>query len=249
MATPRFFVEARLEVGEDFELSEDQTRQIRRVLRARVGDSIAVFDGSGAEGQATITDLDGTQAGYRIDVVSRPKREPQLEITVGLALIKGDRFELGLQKLTEVGVRSIVPIVADRSVVAWQDQDVWERRSARLNRIIVEAAEQSERVTLPDLHSPVPLESFLQSHEVIAMVERLNARPLTSIEVGDHVALAIGPEGGWSERERELINDSAAATATLGSLIMRAETAAIVAAGAVAQRWLEQSGTVPCEEP
>jgi 16S rRNA (uracil1498-N3)-methyltransferase len=106
----------------------------------------------------------------------------------------------------------------------------------RLQRIVREAAEQSERVTLPQIEQPQDLPSFLRTQPVIALAERSGAAPLVDVEIPDDAALAIGPEGGWSLNERTWIDAHAASTASLGSLILRAETAAIAAAALVLQR-------------
>jgi 16S rRNA (uracil1498-N3)-methyltransferase len=120
-------------------------------------------------------------------------------------------------------------------VVSYEAAADWEKRHARLARIAREAAEQSERVTLPSIEPPSAVEAFLERYAPIALVERASAPPLASLVFGAEVALAIGPEGGWAERETRAIEHAAVGVASLGGLIYRAETAAIVAAGVVIQ--------------
>lgn len=241
VTTPRFYVREPIGLLDRVELDEEQTKKLRRVLRARPGDRLTLFDGSGLEVSGPLKGFEGSNAIVEIDERSHPTREPGVDLTVGMALIKADRFELAVQKLTEVGASRIVPIEAERSVIVLRDERAWERRRIRIERIIADAAEQSERVTLPQLCDPMPLEDFLTDFDAIVLVERLDARPLTAASLGSKAAIAIGPEGGWSERERELIESRAKSQVTLGSLILRSETAAIVAAGALVQRWLEDS--------
>jgi 16S rRNA (uracil1498-N3)-methyltransferase len=120
-------------------------------------------------------------------------------------------------------------------VVSFPDARDWEKRAIRYERIIVEALEQSERVTTVDLTQPTSIQDFLSQHTVIVLVERGQHASIASAPLEPEMTLAIGPEGGWSEQEIDLIGDRAT-TASLGPLIMRAETAAIVSAGTLMQR-------------
>ena len=234
MTLHRFMVESSLVQDQSGVLDEQQSRQAVSVLRLREGDPLVLFDGSGAEASAVIAHIDKRAVTYRVHDVSRPDREPELDLTVGLALLKGDRYELALQKLTEIGVSAVVPIRAERCVVSYRDARDWEKRAVRYRKIIVEALEQSERVRDLRLDEPVHLEEFLSRQPTIALVERGRRIPISMIEPGDQLAIAIGPEGGWSAHELRLIEQHAQ-MASLGSLILRAETAAIVAAGTLVQ--------------
>lgn len=236
MTRHRFFVSSEILSGASGELDEARSRQAHNVLRLRPDDEIVVFNGSGAEGAARLTSVSKSAATFHVQSVSVPEREPAIALTVGLALLRGDRFELAVQKLTEIGVRRIVPLDAERCVVSFRDARDWDKRAARYQRIIVEAAEQSERVTLPELSAVETVESFLQTQPTIALVERGAGTPLTNRTFhDDRAAVAVGPEGGWADREVELIAEHAD-QASLGGLILRAETAAIVAAGTLVQQ-------------
>jgi 16S rRNA (uracil1498-N3)-methyltransferase len=168
--------------------------------------------------------------------VEQPDREPPLQLTVGLALLKGDRFEVAVQKLTELGVTRIAPLLTERSVVSFDDVRGWRKRGERYQRIAREAAEQSERVTLPVIAEPATLADFLRQQPVNVLLERAESALIATITPGPEAAIAIGPEGGWSDAEQRLIALEAAGTASMGRLILRAETAAIVAAGTLIQR-------------
>jgi 16S rRNA (uracil1498-N3)-methyltransferase len=230
MPSPRFYVPDALASESTIELTAEQARQLRTVLRLRPGDALTLFDGSGREAGATLTQLTGTSATASVISVTRPLREPGLRLTIGLALIKPAAFELAVQKLTELGLARIVPLITDRAVVSYRDARDWERRAVRLERILREAAEQAERVTLPELAAPMRLPDLLDRQPVVALVERSDAEPLRRIPFVADTALAIGPEGGWSPAERVLLEQRAWAAASLGNLILRAETAAIAAA-------------------
>lgn len=246
MAIPRFYVTDELMVDGRGALDAGQSRQVRSVLRLQTGDPIVLFNGTGVEATAHISGGTKDAIGYEIDTVATPDREPPLRLTVGLAVLKGDRFEVAIQKLTELGVTRIVPLLTERSVVSFDDARNWQKRADRYARICREAAEQSERVRLPELAAPVDLAGFLDTQPVgqppvIVLLERAGSVPIGEVAFESDLAIAIGPEGGWSDREQVLIGERATGTATLGRLILRAETAAIVAAGTLIQRsWAEQ---------
>lgn len=236
MAPPRFFVQEPLRSKAPGTLSTAQSRQVSQVLRLKIGDALTLFDGSGAEARARMSGLSGGIASFEVVDVDHPDRSPPVDLTVGLAALRGDRFEVAVQKLTELGVSRIVPLSTDRSVISFNDARAWARRLERLQRIVVEAAEQCERVTLPVVAEPATLEEFLIQQPVIALVERSYSSTLLDVGARSPVAIAIGPEGGWSPGEIAAIERHALATASLGRLILRAETAAIVAAGTIIQQ-------------
>lgn len=195
-----------------------------------------LFDGSGVEADAEIEVHGKDAVTFSVLSVSSPRREPPTRLTVGLALLRGERFEIAVQKLTEIGVTRIVPLTTERSVVSFDVARQWSQRRARIERIMREAAEQSERVTLLEIDTPHAPSEFFSQQPTIALVERADAMPLADIAVETTMAIAIGPEGGWSVREIAVIDDLGCTQASLGRLIYRAETAAIVAAGTLVQR-------------
>lgn len=236
MATPRFYVPDALAPGCEGVLDAGQSRQARSVLRLSAGDLLTLFNGTGIEATARVVTPAKSGVPFIVESVDSPEREPPVSLTVGLAVLKGDRFEVALQKLTELGVSRIVPLLTERSVVSFDDARGWLKRAERYARISREAAEQSERVILPEIAKPTALAEFLHQQPVIVLLERAASVPIGDITPGEAAAIAVGPEGGWSEREQQLIAETAAGTASLGRLILRAETAAIVAAGTLIQR-------------
>ncbi|HAS10330.1 MAG TPA: 16S rRNA (uracil(1498)-N(3))-methyltransferase [Acidimicrobiaceae bacterium] len=205
-------------------LSDDARHHLDRVRRLRDGDALTVTDGRGAwragrfRGRAEI-DPDGP-------VITVPAPEP--EVTVAFALTKSDKPDLVVQKLTELGVDRIVPFRADRSVVRW-DETKATRQHERLVAIARSACEQSHRCWLPVVE-PVTDVADLASRRAV----RLDRGPV-GVSL-DRPVVAVGPEGGWSDRERAALPD----TAGLGPHVLRAETAAITAGallGAMRSGW------------
>ena len=158
--------------------------------------------------------------GEALEPVGPVEREarPAPPITVCFALVKGERPEWAVQKLTEVGVDRIVPFVASRSVVRW-DGDKAARNAERLRRVAREAAMQSRRVWLPEVADVAPF-AEIAALPGLALAEAGGAPPSL-----DHPAVAVGPEGGWGPEELAV----GAPRVTLGPHVLRAETAAVVA--------------------
>ena len=200
-----------------------QLHQLRHVLRLKDGDELAVFDGRGREWVAR---LRGDEAELVRPVEGTT--EPETQLTLFQALIKPARFELVLQKGTELGVARFVPFAAERSVAGGE-------RAARWQSIVVEAAEQSGRRVVPEVTPVLGFEEAIAeatSRGVPFMPWEGADRPKLSA-VHRHcrtLALIVGPEGGFADGEVERARARGAMTVTLGRRILRSETAAIAAA-------------------
>lgn len=194
------------------ELDGDDRHHLARVLRLRPKDMITVSDGNGRWRPCTFGDP--LEPSGPIEYEPRPG--PRL--TVAFAVVKGERTEWAVQKLVELGIDAVVPFVADRSVVRW-DQARSEHHHLRLARVARQAAMQSRRSTLPQIE---PLRSFadLATRAGVALADSHGVPPSLSWP-----ELIVGPEGGWSpaERERHLPRVRLAPT------VLRSETAAVVA--------------------
>jgi 16S rRNA (uracil1498-N3)-methyltransferase len=194
-------------------LNDDDHHHLSRVLRVHDGAPITMADGRGRWRSARFDESpEPDSCIHVIDAVS-----PQ--VTVAFALVKGGRPELVVQKLTELGVDVIIPFVAERSVVRW-DRGRDERRHERLERVARETAMQCRRVSWPTIAELGAFDDVVSLPGAVA-AERHGVPP--SLE---HPTLLIGPEGGWSDRERERLP----ITVGLGDLVLRAETAAIAGA-------------------
>ena len=195
------------------ELEDHDRHHLERVLRLRAGDLLTIADGAGRWREVRFgVELEPTGV---VEIAERPAPE----ITIGFALVKGGRPELVVQKLTEIGVDRVIPFVAERSVVQWEG-DKAVRNHARLTTVAREAAMQSRRSWLPVVE---PLTSFA---EVAARPGATRADRGGEPPTLERPILLVGPEGGWSDSEREV----GGPTVGLGSTVLRAETAAIVAA-------------------
>ena len=197
---------------EDPRLAVADHHHLERVLRLAVGDAVTVSDGRGGWRACRF----GAELEPIGPVVVDPAPEPP--VSVAFAIVKGDRPEWAVQKLTEVGVDRIIAFTADRSVVRWAGERA-ERHIERLRRIAREAAMQSRRTRLPVV-------------EGVATFAEVSGRPGAALADGngrapclDHTLVLIGPEGGWSDSERGLDLPHI----RLGETVLRAETAAVAA--------------------
>lgn len=207
-----------------------------RVLRLVQGDQVELFDGRGRARRGTIASLSEREA--RIDLGEwREASRPAL-VTLGQALSKSDRFELVVQKATELGVSRITPLALSRCVVRL-DAEKGAERARRWRKIAEEASRQSERSDVPEVEEPQGLASFLlgakERGEEIALLweerkEALRLGDWLASRRGRPVALIVGPEGGITEEEAEEARAAGATEVGLGPRILRTETAGIVAA-------------------
>ena len=195
-------------------LGEVDRHHLTRALRVRPGAALTIADGSGAWRTAVLGD-DLEPTGPILEHV-----RPVPAITIGFALVKGDKPELIVQKLTELGVDRIALFRSERSVVRWDDGRA-SKAIARLRTVARAAAVQSHRPTLPVIE--VATLTSLASLPGAAMTDRAGTPPTL-----DHPVLLVGPEGGWSPEERAL----GSARVALSDNVLRAETAA-VSAGAL----------------
>lgn len=199
------------------ELDETARHHLERVLRRRTGEPIVLCDGAGRWRMARFAanvELDG-----EVVSVSAPSRE----ITVGFALVKGDRPELIVQKLTELGVDRIVAMSSDHCVVRWRGADV-ARQQARLVRVARSAASQCRRTWLPTVEAVTPC------RELFAVAGTVRGDVDGTVITNAYHSILVGPEGGWSDEERAASPEAV----RLGAHVLRAETAAIVAGALLA---------------
>jgi 16S rRNA (uracil1498-N3)-methyltransferase len=200
-------------------LSRDDHHHLARVLRLPPGSEVTVGDGAGRWRPARLAD--GIELGVTGDVVSDARPDPA--ITVAFAMVKGERPEWTVQKLTELGVDRIVPFVAARGVVRW-DAAKAGRQVVRLRDIARQAAMQCRRTWLPRVD---PVASFA---DVAALDGAALADPSGGAPTLAHPTVLVGPEGGWSPDEREL----GLPRVRIAAHVLRAETAALTAGALLA---------------
>ena len=218
----------------------DVARQVVRVLRMSPGDEIILLDNSGSEYRVSLTGLNRDTVEGDVLSVANGRGEPSVHVTLYQGMLKGKGFQWVLQKGTEIGVTTFVPLICRRSV----SQERHDRHSARYPRwdkIVAEAAEQSGRCLLPRVEPPISFEDACESTKGSSCVSLIpweleEAADLRSALRGmesQQVNIFIGPEGGFEEQEVEYARSCGILSVSLGRRILRAETAAIATLAAV----------------
>jgi len=221
--------------GKHAALTGEHADHLVRVLRARVGQEFDIAAGAEVR-RGRITNIqDGRvefELGEEVHVASVPT------ITLLLAVFKFDRMEWAIEKCTELGVSRIVPVIARRTDVHLASAAA--KRAERWRRIALQAAEQSRRAAPPQISAPIKLPDAVNSATgdrriVLAESEHQTLlRDVLASHRSEEIVLAAGPEGGWADDEMQLFQKSGWISASLGSTILRAETAAIAATAVVA---------------
>lgn len=220
MALKSVYVPGASPANDLIEITEDEHRHLV-VGRARLDELVEVFDGKGNVWTASVAETGKRRTLARVHS-HRVAPVPQNTLILALALIRSAAFELALEKAVEVGVTRIVPFAAARSNVTGHSRlDRWQR-------IVVEAAKQSKRYHLPVIESPLELPQVLQLPALsrIVFAEHAGAS-LKSAVTGAPVLYLVGPEGGWTVGELEMCRAAGFQQVTLGSGVLRSETAAV----------------------
>lgn len=244
MARRRFFVD---EVRERRAvLAGESAQHLRRVLRARPGERFEISDNR----SVYLAEIEGFGRGevlFRI-LEELPAERPPLRLALHAALIKFDRFEWIIEKATELGVERISPVVAARSEKGLETGAV--KRLERWRRIAREASQQARRAQLPEIGPPLSFrEALAGDFAWRALLDELRTGapliaslpPAGERRAGERVGLLVGPEGGWTEEERQAARAAGWRAVTLASNVLRAETAAIAAIAIVINAWMVES--------
>ena len=221
--SPRLYIQATLASGGAFPLPESQAHYARNVMRLGAGDSLRLFNGHNGEWRGDIVSSDKKAVIVKLAAQLRPQPATPPATHLIFAPIKKTQMEWMIEKAVELGATDFHPVLTQHTDMRHLNED-------RLRTQIIEAAEQCERLDIPALHPLVTLDKKLQSWtgpKIFAALERAAAPALAAPVTGD-IAFLIGPEGGFSTREKEMIAaHSSVSPVSLGTLILRAETAAL----------------------
>lgn len=223
----RIYVDQALTADTQASLPATAAHHLVRVLRLRTGARIQVFNGDGQQFSAEIIEVEGQQ-NCRIHVgqAERPKIESVINVTLAQAIGRGDRMDWCIQKTTELGVARIQPLLTERTEVRLSGQRL-QRRLAHWQSVAVAAAEQSGRVRIPVIESPVMLDDLLPGEGLNLVLHPGAARKAANLTASkpSHFTAVIGPEGGFSDGEITYIEQRGFLGCNLGQRILRTETA------------------------
>jgi 16S rRNA (uracil1498-N3)-methyltransferase len=224
-------------------LSADESHHVTHVLRLRVGDDVAIFDGAGREFRARIERVsrDGVRLRLRDEITAAP--EPAVRLTLAQAVLKGERMDDVVRDATMMGVAAIEPIVTEHTAVGMKALERG-RPAERWRRIAVASAKQCRRAVLPAVGAGTPLAAWIardRSERRLLLVEpNATVEGPAAIDAGVRPAsatLMVGPEGGWSAAEIEAAVRAGYVPVTLGRRTLRADAVAIVAIGVLQFAW------------
>ncbi len=209
-------------------LAADETHHLRDVLRRSPGDTVHVFDGKGSEYLCRIDAISKHETILEIIGTVVPVAESSLDLTLASVVMRGEKYELIIQKAVELGVTHFIPLLSARCEVRLKDV---ERRSSRWQMIARDAAKQCGRATEMSIGGISTAAEFVNSAGTemgtnVMFAER-GGENFESIKTARHMTAMIGPKGGWDDSELQAAIDAGFTIITLGGRIMRAETAAI----------------------
>lgn len=240
---PTFFIESEFVSPQTIRITDPLLRHLRDSLRLDRGDELTVTDRAGVRYRTEIVEVTATALEARIlDKATAPQRTSPT-VVLAQALLKGEKMDWVIQKATELGIDRLVPVQTKHSVIKIQPERLDHQRT-RWERIALEAAQQSERWTLPTIEVPRDLTSLFQQQAAAAakviLAERSRNVPLMTVRLPTDpeqtVVMLIGPEGGWDQEELREAADAGFQAVTIGTRILRAETAAIAAISIVQSR-------------
>ncbi|WP_442507343.1 RsmE family RNA methyltransferase [Novipirellula sp. SH528] len=219
--------------GGNIVLVDAEAQHAIRVMRVKIGESITLFDGKGSEAEAVIDSITRRECFCSTQPTTHPDREPQVSLHLGVALPKPDRCRDLVERLTEIGVKTLTPIVAART-----QREPSASLLEKLRRTVIEACKQSGRNHLMEIQDTLTTEKFLleaaerdQSRWIAHPVDETESAAMsTGNGKTAKSVVAVGPEGGWTEDEVALAMQHGFQCLPLGNRIYRIETAAVVIA-------------------
>jgi 16S rRNA (uracil1498-N3)-methyltransferase len=239
---PRLYIERDLD-GSELPLDEREAHYVGHVLRLQPGYRLVVFNGRGIERQASVTTLQRRGATLALAALQPPLPESRLALTLVQALAKSDAMDLIVQKATELGVRTLVPVHTEFSVVRL-DAERSERRLDHWRKIAQSACEQCGRHSPPRIEPAAPLADALESLPAGTRLalEPAAARSLAEQTPANGLVVAIGPEGGFGAMDSRRLDAAGFERVALGPRVLRAETAALTACAIAQSRWGDLGG-------
>ena len=227
----RFFIPPS-QWGESLALTDEEAHHCRRVMRKRLGDEIEVFNGEGSWARVKITALGSIVSLERIDCGETPRPALQVELAVGIP--KGKTFDLVIQKSVELGVAHIQPLITEQGMVRIEGKE-GAKKAEKWNRLVLEACKQCGQNWLPRVSEAQSFQKWMPEREqadfeiISALTEE--SKPLreilSEIPLSGFMRVLVGPEGDFSTAEYELAQEAAMYPASLGTLVLRVETAVI----------------------
>lgn len=231
-----FFIDPTFITNSMIQFPNDISHQIARVLRLKTDDTVVVLNNQGIQYEVKLVDINPQQCIGEILTQNPTSTEPDHKLHLFIALTQREKFEWLLQKCTELGVTNFTPVITERSIVISENDFI--KKKDRWQRILKEAAEQSRRGKIPGLNFPIEFERaihYTSQWKLIAWEDEADTSidEILSGSIHSEIALLVGPEGGFSQKEILIAKEQSWQTFSLGKRILRMETAAIVASALI----------------
>ena len=239
MRIPRLYIDLPLSTDELVLLPKEKAHYISHVLRMKTGAAIKLFNNTGYEFDAVIVALSKKNAELEIKEKYQCNNESHLQVTLCLAVSRGQHMDYSIQKAVELGVNTIIPVVSEFSNVKLQADRLQNKMTHWLN-IIISAAEQCGRSRLPELVRPVSFSDCLLSNipQPLLILQPESKQTMQSVRPKNNkLSMLIGPEGGFSESEIKEACNNSAISINMGPRVLRAETAVVTALSNAQQLW------------
>ena len=241
MRIPNIYTESSLSLNSEIELDPNAAQHIAKVLRMKKGFKLNLFNGDGFYYAAELTDVDRRSVRVAITERTACDTESALETQLAIVISRGDRMDYAIQKATELGVHSIVPLTSERCEVKLTDERE-DKRLKRWQQVAISACEQCGRARIPAIHSIQSLETYISgplAKDTLKLVlHHRDTQDLTSISPPPRsVCMLIGPEGGLTSDEIEAAKNQGFMACTLGPRVFRTETAPIAALSILQWLW------------
>lgn len=227
----RYFVKEKNK--DNFVLENSDIHHIKKVMRCKTNDKIEIV----YEKKVYLCNIDDIESlTLSIIETSEEDRDSNINLTIAVSLVQEQKFDLILQKLTELGVNKIIPLKTERSIVKL-DKSKEEKKQIRWNTICKEASEQSHRVTIPEISNVMTMKELINNKQQLNLICSLNenTKPLEKYlnkEIKD-ILFVVGPEGGFSNNEEEFLIENGFQSTSLGKRVLRVETATIYVASII----------------
>lgn len=231
-------------------ITGDDVHHINRVMRSKVNDEIICNDATGKAAKCKIIEIDSQQVVVQIEEWLDKEVELPVAVTIAQGLPKGDKFDLILQKSTELGASEFIPVQSERSIVQWDSKKV-TKKMQRFEKIVKEASEQSHRNTIPRIQMPMSLKQLITKsseydYRIFAFEDEARAEThhsfatvLKQMDRGKRILIFVGPEGGLSQNEAKILMKNQFQPVRLGPRILRTETAALYALASISYHFEE----------
>ena len=238
----RYFIDGKVPENRKVAITGDDAKHIAKVMRQGAGDQVIVV----LEEKSFLATIQSAEFDIELQLDEEVKADVEMpkKVTIACGLPKGDKLDLIVQKSTELGMHAMIPFEAERSIVKW-DAGKGEKKRVRLQKIAKEAAEQSHRVKIPEIHTIHTFKQLIESaksYEAVIVAYEEEARDsngkrfaeiLKSMYDKDSMLIIFGPEGGISESEVAKLKEAGALFTALGPRILRTETAPLYALSAM----------------